>query len=59
MLTAWGVGGLAGPVIGGYVHDATGSYTYAFWIGSILAIVTLMLMFIVTRKRFGYRKYVP
>lgn len=59
MLTAWGIGGLAGPVIGGYVYDATGSYTYAFWIGSILAIVTLALMFIVTRERFGYREYVP
>jgi OFA family oxalate/formate antiporter-like MFS transporter len=57
MLTAWGIGGLAGPVIGGYMYDVTGRYTYAFWIGSILAIVTLILMYIVTRKRFEYREY--
>lgn len=58
MLTAWGIGGLVGPVIGGYVYDVTGHYTYAFWIGSMLAVVTLVLMYIVTRERFGYRESV-
>lgn len=56
MLTAWGIGGLAGPIIGGYVYDATGYYTHAFWIGSMLAIVSLIFLYIVKRERFGYRE---
>jgi len=56
MLTAWGIGGLVGPMIGGYVYDMTGSYDGAFRIGSLLAISTLMFIYVTTRRRFGYRK---
>ncbi len=57
MLTAWGIGGLIGPIIGGRVYDMTGKYDGAFWIGSFLAFLTLISIFIVTRKRFGYQEY--
>lgn len=58
MLTAWGIGGLVGPAIGGYVYDVTGHYTRAFGIVSILAVVALVLIYIVTREPFGYRERV-
>lgn len=55
MLTAWGIGGVVGPMIGGYMFDMTGKYDYAFLTGAILAISTLIFIYVATRKRFGYR----
>ena len=39
MLLATGVGGAIGPLLGGYVFDATGSYDMAFIIGAIVSFI--------------------
>lgn len=31
MFSAWGLGGVVGPLLGGAIVDATGSYSYAFY----------------------------
>jgi MFS transporter, OFA family, oxalate/formate antiporter len=34
LFTAWGVGGIVGPMLAGWTADATGSYTLAYYIAS-------------------------
>lgn len=41
LLLAWGVAGVLGPVIGGRVHDATGTYQMAFFSSSIITLAAL------------------
>jgi MFS family permease len=36
---AWAIGGLVGPYVAGYVHDATDEYTLAFLAGGILCVI--------------------
>jgi sugar phosphate permease len=36
---AWSIGGLVGPYVAGYVHDATDKYTFAFIAGGILYVI--------------------
>lgn len=40
VFTAWGVGGLIGPVIGGWAIDRSGDYSLAYLISAILLIIT-------------------
>ncbi len=37
MLTAWGVGGVFGPLLGGIVRDLTGTYTISYAVSGILS----------------------
>ena len=45
MFTAWGVGGVFGPILAGRVADATGSYTTAYLISAALLIFAAILTF--------------
>jgi MFS family permease len=49
ILTAWGVGGLVGPIIAGKVKDATGSFSGALVPMAIVLLIALVLPF-VTKK---------
>jgi OFA family oxalate/formate antiporter-like MFS transporter len=49
IITAWGVGGLVGPAIGGYVKDRTGSFSGALMPMALLLLVSIVLPFI-TKK---------
>ena len=42
LLLAWGFAGVMGPVIGSRVFVATGSYRYAFFAASAMALVALV-----------------
>jgi OFA family oxalate/formate antiporter-like MFS transporter len=47
ILTAWGVGGVVGPSIAGFVKDRTGSYTGALvWIAGMLVVAAIVPFFI-------------
>jgi len=49
IITAWGVGGLVGPAIAGYVKDKTGSFSGALMPMAVLLLVSIVLPFI-TKK---------
>jgi OFA family oxalate/formate antiporter-like MFS transporter len=49
IITAWGVGGLVGPAIAGYVKDRTGSFSGALMPMGVLLLVSIVLPFI-TKK---------
>jgi OFA family oxalate/formate antiporter-like MFS transporter len=44
LLLAWGTAGIFGPLIGGQVYGATGSYQYAFYIAAAAALASLVLL---------------
>jgi OFA family oxalate/formate antiporter-like MFS transporter len=44
LLLAWGTAGIFGPLIGGQVFTATGSYEYAFYIAAAAALGSLILL---------------
>ncbi len=43
VITAWGVGGVFGPLVGGLIRDFTGGYVYSYIISGILSIVGAVL----------------
>jgi OFA family oxalate/formate antiporter-like MFS transporter len=45
LLLAWGTAGIFGPLIGGQVFGATGSYQVAFWMASGASVGSLLLLF--------------
>ena len=46
LFTAWGVGGVFGPMLAGKIADATGSYALAYQIAAgLLMVATLLAMF--------------
>jgi MFS family permease len=45
LFTAWGVGGVLGPILAGNVADATGSYEMAYTISAALMIFAGILTF--------------
>ena len=45
--TAWGVAGIIGPPLGGYVFDVTHSYTIAFIVGAVCYVIGSLLAFTV------------
>ena len=51
LFTAWGTAGLVGPLIGAQVHDATGSYQYAFYAAAGLALVAFGSLFFARASR--------
>lgn len=46
LFTAWGVGGVFGPILAGKIADLTGSYTMAYHISGVLLIVAVLLTFV-------------
>jgi OFA family oxalate/formate antiporter-like MFS transporter len=49
VFTAWGVAGIVGPMIGGYMFRTYRNYTAAFYTAGVLAIISLICMSM-TRK---------
>lgn len=47
MLTAWGVGGVVGPLVTSVIIDTTGSYTVAFYIIAFIMIASAVFTFFV------------
>jgi OFA family oxalate/formate antiporter-like MFS transporter len=43
VFTAWGAGGIIGPLMGGIIRDATGAYGLAYVLSSILSAISLVL----------------
>ena len=54
VFTAYGVGGILGPIMGSYIYDTTESYTAAFTIAAVLAFVAVG-MSLVFRSRHSAR----
>lgn len=46
LFSAWGVGGIVGPMLGGYIADKTGSYGLAFTIAGCTLIVAAIVAFL-------------
>jgi OFA family oxalate/formate antiporter-like MFS transporter len=44
VFTAWGVAGIVGPAIGGYMFKAYNNYTAAFYTAGVLALISLACM---------------
>lgn len=47
MLTAWGVGGVFGPLLGGIVRDLTGTYMISYLVSAGLSLAGVLLSFTV------------
>ena len=43
IFSAYGVAGIAGPLIGAWVRETTGGWENAFWIFSVLSVVGILL----------------
>lgn len=43
VITAWGAGGLFGPLLGGLVRDLTGTYTLSYTISAIVSLLGIIL----------------
>lgn len=43
MFSAWGAGGVFGPILGGRIADATGSYEMAFYVSAAILIVAAVM----------------
>lgn len=39
---AWGLGGIVGPILAGYIFDTTASYNLAFLTGALLLLVGMI-----------------
>lgn len=48
IITAWGIGGVFGPLVGGLIRDFTGGYTYSYVISGLLSLVGVYLALKVT-----------
>jgi len=46
VFTAWGVGGVFGPILAGKIADMSGSYTMAYYISATLLILAVILTFV-------------
>ena len=47
MLTAWGFGGVLGPLLISAILDSTGSYTLTFYVIAVILAVSAVLAFLV------------
>ena len=39
---AWGLGGIVGPILAGYIFDKTASYNMAFSTGALLLVIGMI-----------------
>ena len=56
VFTAWGVAGIVGPIIAGYMFRAYQSYTGAFYTAGILAVISLICHDAGQAARAGHRQ---
>lgn len=43
VITAWGIGGVFGPLLGGIVRDLTGTYTFSYLVSAILSLLGALI----------------
>lgn len=43
LFTAWGVGGVLGPILAGYILDSTGGYHFAYMVSAVLCFFAAVL----------------
>jgi len=43
VITAWGIGGVFGPLVGGIVRDVTGTYTVSYLISAALSVLGVII----------------
>ncbi|MDP3387797.1 MAG: OFA family MFS transporter [Eubacteriales bacterium] len=43
VITAWGIGGVLGPLLGGIVRDVTGVYTYSYMASAVISFMGAMI----------------
>lgn len=43
VITAWGIGGVLGPLVGGMVRDTTGTYVLSYSISAVLSFLGILL----------------
>ena len=48
VITAWGVGGVLGPLLGGLVRDYTGGYTLGYMVSGVLSILGAIIALTIT-----------
>jgi MFS family permease len=53
---AWSTGGIASPYLTGYIHDATGSYMWAFIVCGVLLLVSAVIVAIWGDHKKGTRE---
>ena len=46
LFSAWGVGGVFGPILGGRIADATGSYHIAFVVSGVILLIAATVAFL-------------
>jgi len=51
---AWGLGGIVGPLLAGYIFDTTASYDVAFLTGSLLLIIGMIAAFFLKAPRKNF-----
>jgi len=49
IMTAWGVGGFLGPLLGGTVRDITGTYQTSYTVSAIFCIAGSILTFFIKK----------
>lgn len=54
LLTAFGVAGILGPVLGGHVYSATGEYRWAFFIAAAVELLALAILLLVRFPRYAH-----
>ncbi|MGQ9622012.1 MAG: L-lactate MFS transporter [Candidatus Caldatribacteriaceae bacterium] len=51
LFTAWGVGGIVGPLLGGLGRDLTGGYTVSFFVSGCASLSGIILSFLLRREK--------
>lgn len=51
VFTAWGVGGVLGPLLGGIVRDLTGTYILSYGVSAVLSSLGILLSFMITAPK--------
>jgi MFS family permease len=47
MITAWGVGGVIGPLLGGIARDITGGYEISYIVSAVLSVAGALLSLVI------------
>jgi OFA family oxalate/formate antiporter-like MFS transporter len=47
LFTSWGLAGFAGPYVGGWLKDATGTYYAPFIVGAIVVAISVIIVSII------------
>ncbi|WP_300980316.1 MFS transporter [Mesotoga sp.] len=56
MITAWGVGGVIGPLLGGIARDLTGGYGISYIVSAVLSVMGAVLSLIIRHPEAEDRK---